>query len=116
MELVSFGTYTPPSPTKYSLDIQDIDSEDSGRGETGYMVRERVREGIYKLSLAFTNITSDDVLNIKEAISPALIRVVLFDGDNVSANMYVGNRSLVLKSVDDEGICYWDMSFNLTEY
>ena len=116
MELVTFGRYTPPTPTKFSLDIQDIDSEDSGRGETGYMVRERVREGIYKLSLAFTNITSDDVLNIKEAISPALIKVMLFDGNYVNVDMYVGNRSLALKSVDDEGNCYWDMSFNLTEY
>ena len=116
MELVSFGGYTPPTPTKYSLDIQDIDSEDTGRGETGYMTRERVREGIYKLSLGFTNITSDDVLQIKDAISPATIKVILFDGDNVNADMYVGNRSLVLKSVDDVGNCYWDMSFSLTEY
>lgn len=116
MDLVTFGNYTPPTPTKYSLDIQDIDSDDTGRGETGYMVRERVREGIYKLSLAFTNITSDDALDIKSAISPDLIKVTLFDGDYVKADMYVGNRSLTLKSVDDEGNCYWDMSFNLTEY
>ena len=116
MELVVFGRYTPPTPTSYSLDIQDIDSKDTGRGETGYMVRERVREGIYKLSLTFTNITSDDVLNIKEAISPELIKVTLFDGDSVIVDMYSGNRSLKLKSVDDEGNCYWDMSFSLTEY
>lgn len=116
MELVSFGNYTPPTPTKYSLEMQDIDSEDTGRGETGYMTRERVREGIYKLSLGFTNITSDDVLLMKEALSPASISVVLFDGDTVNADMYVGNRSLVLKSVDDNGNCYWDMSFSLTEY
>lgn len=116
MELVSFGTYTPPTPTEYSLDIQDIDSEDTGRGETGYMTRERVREGIYKLSLAFTNITSDDVLHIKEAISPEKISVTLFDGSEVTVQMYAGNRSLKLKSVDDESNCFWDMSFNLTEY
>ena len=116
MELISIEGYTPPSPTTYSLEIQDIDSDDTGRGETGYMVRERVREGIYKLSLAFTNITSDDVLQIKSAISPALIKVILFDGDSVNADMYVGNRSLNLKSVDDNGNCFWDMSFSLTEY
>ena len=116
MELVSFGNYTPPSPTEYSLELQDIDSEDTGRGETGYMVRERVREGIYKLSLVFTNITSDDVLLMKEAISPASIDVTLFDGSDVTVQMYVGNRSLKLKSIDDLGNCFWDMSFNLTQF
>ena len=116
MNLVSLNGYTPPAPTEYSLDIQDIDSEDSGRGETGYMTRERVREGLYKLSLAFTNITSDDVLDIKNAISSEEIMVTLFDGTSVDAKMYVGNRTLKLKSIDDEANCFWDMSFNLTEY
>lgn len=116
MELVTFGNYTPPTPTEYSLDIQDIDSEDTGRGETGVMIRERVREGIYKLSLAFTNISSDDVLSLKEALSPAQIDVTLFDGSDVTIQMYAGNRALKLKSIDDNGNCFWDMSFNLTQY
>lgn len=116
MELVSFGRYTPPTPTEYSLDIQDIDSADTGRGETGYMTRERVREGIYKLSLAFTNITSEDVLSIKQALSPEKVSVTLFDGEEVTVSMYAGNRALKLKSVDDEANCFWDMSFSLTEY
>lgn len=116
MNLVTIGGYTPPAPTEYSLDIQDIDSSDTGRGETGYMVRERVREGIYKLSLAFTNLTSSEVLSIKEALAPESVKVTLFDGDEVTATMYSGNRSLKLKSIDEESNCFWDMSFSLTEY
>ena len=42
MQLVKLGSHVPPTPTKYSLEISDIDSEDTGRGETGYMSRERV--------------------------------------------------------------------------
>lgn len=116
MQLVKLGSYYPPTPTKYSLEISDIDSEDTGRGETGYMSRERVRASIYKLALGFTNITSDDVLAIKEAISGEEITVELFDGSTVSAQMYSGNRKLELKSVDDNSNCFWDMSFNLTEF
>lgn len=116
MELVSFGNYSPPAPTEYSLDIQDIDSEDTGRGETGYMTRERVREGIYKLSLSFTNISSEDVTSLKEALSPETIQVTLFDGSDVTIPMYAGNRTLKLKSIDDEMNCFWDMKFNLTQY
>lgn len=116
MRLVKIGSYIPPAPTEYSLDMQDIDSEDTGRGETGVMNRERVRAGIYKLALSFTNLSSDDVLNMKNALSPASISVELFDGSAVTAKMYVGNRTLKLKSIDDNSNCFWDMSFNLTEY
>ena len=35
MQLIKFGNYTPPSPTEYEVEVQDIDSEDTGRGETG---------------------------------------------------------------------------------
>ena len=116
MQLVKFGSYVPPAPTKYSLDISDIDSEDTGRGETGYMSRERVRAGVYKLALAFTNISSEEVLAIKNAIATEEIDVELFDGSTVSVKMYSGNRTLELKSIDDESNCSWDMSFNLTEF
>ena len=116
MQLVKLGSYVPPSPTKYSLEVSDIDSEDTGRGETGYMARERVRAGVYKLSLGFTNITSDQVLAIKNAISPAEVTVELFDGSTVTAQMYSGNRILDLKSVDEQSNCFWDMSFSLTEF
>ena len=116
MNLIKFGSYSPPSPTKYSLTLQDIDSEDTGRGESGYMVRERIREGIYKLSLTFTNISSDDVVSIKSSISNSSVNVTLFDGGEVTAKMYVGDRQLELKSIDDDANCFWDMSFSLTEY
>ena len=68
MQLVKLGSYVPPSPTKYSLEVSHIHSKDTGRGETGYMSRERVRAGVYKLTLGFTNITSDQVLAINNAI------------------------------------------------
>lgn len=116
MQLVKLGSYTPPTPTTYDLTISDIDSGDTGRGETGYMSRERVRAGMYKLSLGFTNITSNEVLAIKNAISTEEISVALFDGSKVSATMFVGDRTLKLKSIDDESNCYWDMSFNLIEF
>ena len=115
MKLIAFGDYTPPTPTEYSVDMQDIDSADTGRGETGYMNRERVRANLYKIKVKFSNITSSDVLAIKKAISSAQFSVSLFDGEAVNTTMYAGDRSLTLKSVDDKSNCYWDMSFNLTE-
>lgn len=117
MNLITIGSYTPAeNPTKYDVDIQDIDSSDTGRGETGYMNRERVRENVYKISLGFTNIPSDMVAALKEALAPDSISVTFFDGSSVTADMYVGNRTLKLKSVDDMCNCYWDMDFSLTQF
>ena len=115
MNLIKFGTYTPPTPTKFEIELSDIDSEGTGRGETGEMDRERVRADVYKVSVAFTNISSDDVSNIKEAISGEEFEVTLFDGSYVTIRAYSGNRTLSLKSVDDMSNAFWDMSFSLTE-
>lgn len=117
MKLISFGDYQPGvNPTEYSVTLQDIDSSDTGRGETGVMSRERVRAGIYKVTVTFKNISSDEVLNIKQAISPASVSVTLFDGDYVEADMFAGDRTLTLNSIDDNANCLWDMSFSMTEF
>ena len=44
------------------------------------------------------------------------LTVTLFDGSDVKVQMYVGNRKIDLKSIDDDMNCFWDMSFNLTQY
>ena len=116
MVLIKFGSYTPPTPTKYEIDCEDIDGSSTGRGETGKMERERVREGVYKISLEFTNITSTDLLNIKNAIKQEKISVQFFEGNMVSAEMYSGSRKISLKSIDGESNAFWNMSFNLTEF
>lgn len=116
MKLIQFGSYIPPTPTKYDVELSDIDSASTGRVETGLMNRERVRADVYKVSLAFTNLTSDDVLNIKNSIKEEKFDVGLFDGEWIEGlKMYAGNRKITLKSVDDMSNCFWDMSFNLTE-
>ena len=68
MTLVKFGEDTPPTPTKYEVEIQDIDGEGTGRGETGYMDRERVRAGVYKLSLEFSSDIIYDIDLIKNSV------------------------------------------------
>ncbi len=115
MKLIKFGSYTPPTPTEYKVTIQDIDSSDTGRGETGKMNRERVRSDVFKLELGWTNLKSDDVIAIKEAIKSSSFSVTFFYGGTETASMYAGDRSLNLKSVDDSGNAFWDMSFSLIE-
>lgn len=115
MNLIKFDSYTPPTPTEYNISIQDIDSSDTGRGETGKMSRERVRSNVFKIDIGWKNLSSDDVIKIKQAIKNQSFNVSFFYGGNETAEMYAGDRSLSLKYVDDKGNYFWDFSFSLIE-
>lgn len=115
MDLIKIGAFTPACPSKYSVELSDMDGENSNRSETGYMNRDRVRAGIYKLKLGWTNLTTKETNALLNAVSPESVTITFFFGGNVSAEMYVGNRTIDMKSNNDDGNCYWDVSFNMTE-
>ena len=114
MSLIKFGNYTPTEePSTYSVTISDLDSDGSGRSETGVMTRKRIRAGLYKISVGWTNI--DDTLRsaILSAISGSFFSVTFDDGSEVTQQMYVSDRSNELKYTDASGTRYWDVSFDL---
>jgi len=116
MNLVNFGSYSPPAPTSYELEFIDMDSADTGRGEDGYLISERVRADAAKLYLEFTNITVEDTKTIRSATSPNEVSVKYFDGTMEHAIMKRSNRKLKLKHLDADGTAYFNMSFNMTEF
>lgn len=115
MELIRIGAFTPACPSKFSVELSDMDGENSNRSETGFMNRDRVRAGIYKLNLGWTNLTSEETNALLHSVSPESVKILFYFGGMVSAEMYVGNRSIDLKSNNGDGNHYWDVSFNLTE-
>ena len=47
MSLIKFGNFIPTEePTTYSVTLSDLDSDGSGRSETGVMTRKRIRTGL----------------------------------------------------------------------
>ena len=117
MELIRIGGVKLPSPTKYDLKLSDIDAASSGRGETGYMTRDRVRQNVASIDVGWTMITTEELNTIKSTIENAEFSVTFFVGGSVgyaSANMYVGDRTIKLKTLanDEE---HWDVSFSLIE-
>lgn len=48
MNLIKIGSYNTPPPVSYSVTASDLDSSESGRSESGYMSRERIRGGVKK--------------------------------------------------------------------
>ena len=114
MSLIKFGNYTPTEePTTYSVTLSDLDSDGSGRSETGVMTRKRIRAGLYKISVGWTNI--DDTLRnaILNAIAAAFFSVTFNDGREKTEQMYVSDRTQELKYTDASGARYWDVSFDL---
>lgn len=114
MDIVKFESYTPPGPSKYGVELSDMDGDNSSRSETGHMNRDRVRAGIYKLKLGWTNLTMAEVDALLKAIAPESVSTTFYFGGNVTTNMYAGNRTIDLKTMPD-GSSYWDVSFDMVE-
>lgn len=113
MNLIAINGVELPSPTTYSVELSDVDSSDSGRMETGLMVRDRVRADVAKIQLGFTCLTTEELMKTVTAIKPAAFNVDFFYGMAKSATMYAGNKQVALKTGETVS---WDLSFNLVEF
>lgn len=104
-----------PTPSSYDLNIEDLDSEESRRLESGYLTRSVIRKNVHKLNLSWKNIYDNDVKLIKDNISKDYF-TVLFKTEvgAISANMYAGSRRFkLIRSINGRNI--WEMSVNLVE-
>lgn len=108
-----------PHPASMSVTVQDLDSPDSARNELGFLQRDRIRAGVYKISLSFNNRYGPDVATVEEAISAASFEVTFPDSSGmVTKTMYVGDRTkdMVLFREGDFSQMVWTLSFDLIEY
>ena len=115
MVLVRFGGFTPEPPVVYEVTESDIDSPSSGRLEKGKMQRDRVRGGddpVYKLQISWEKLTDEQMVKLLDSVKRASTSVEFYFGKMLTKDMYVGDRSIKLKS--DAGGCLWDVSFNMT--
>ncbi len=108
-----------PAPRTYTVSLQDLDSSDSGRSETGVMYRNRVRSSVYKIQATW-RLTRSDLAKLVRAITPESFSARFFDPNTLTIptkTMYAGDRSseLVLND-DNSNETWWDFSVNLIEY
>lgn len=121
MALITINTVPMPIPIQYSIPMEDLDSSDTSRSESGVLIRNRVRQGICRLDLAW-RVGGADAALLLGAIIPDKVTVDYFDprtGSFDEAEMYVEGRSCSLlnfKSSDDPDANLWDISFSLVEY
>ena len=117
MAAVTIGSTQLPAPSKYSPSRFDIDAEGTKRNEQGYLQRDRVRQGLYRLELEWTGITSAQASTIDTATAPSTFPVT-FDtpGGQVTKTMYVGDRSFdEVKHAKMAAEKLWDVKLALIE-
>jgi len=119
MALIQINGVNLPPPVEYSVELYDIDSENTKRTETGVLQRDRVRAGVYKIQVKW-KVTKAQLKTITDALKPAKFSVMFFDpttSTNPTKYMYCGDRSanLILnKNNPDDSL--WELSTSLIEY
>ena len=108
---------TVHDPASLSVVEQDLDSDNTNRDETGQMHRDRVRQGIRKVSVKWTVLAQSDAAAILAAVSPASFNVAYIDPESATLQtrtMYVGDRTsdVVATQLGKR----WNLSFDLIEY
>lgn len=118
MSIVSINGVQLPPPTSLKVGKQDLDSPDSTRNERGYLQRDRIRQGMYKIELEFNVKTGNEIQLIESAIQGASLNVTFPDtSGKITKTMYVGdrNKEIVLYNSNPDKV-RWSLSFNLVEY
>jgi len=97
----------------YSMDIEDIDSEKTGRNAEGTLTRDRIATK-HKLFLSFRPLTEAEQAMILEAVAPKSFNVTYTNTRTASqrtGTFYAGPQ----KTGDFTGLFYEGVSFNLIE-
>ena len=116
--MVSLNGVDLPSPSVYRVGRQDLDSEDSGRNELGFLTRDRLREGVLKLDLEYWAIDNSDAVLILNALTSTEMTVTfLLEGYPVTKTMYVSDRnSELIRFMNNIDKMAWNINFSLIEY
>lgn len=115
LNILSINGVQLPAPMSYSVEYNDLDSEDTGRSEDGMLHRVRIRSGVAKIQVSWQQLTTEKATLILNAITPDSFTVTYFFGVQKTATMYAGNQTCELIRVN-HGQAKWNIGFNLIEF
>lgn len=116
MSLIEINGAVLPGVTTYRVSLSDADGPNSGRAENAVMTRDRVRANIAKIELGWVNVTTNEMSEIINRVTPEEFPVKYFFGSLHSATMYAGDKTINLKLLEENGQALWDVNVNLIEY
>lgn len=117
MALIKIGGIDMPDPATFSVILQSIDSENTNRNEQGILQRDRVRDGVHKLTLKWNALTGADASKVLQAVSPASFPVSFTDpltNAPTTITLYSGDRTAEA-AMSATGM-RWTVSFDNIEY
>lgn len=117
-DFIIINGYKAPPPRTYQVQAADLDSDETNRSESGYLHRDRLRQGVYKI-IATWRVDVTTLKALTESVEPTFFTVEFIDLTRcrrVTATMYAGDRSAtVVKTADNIGEVLVDFSVNLIE-
>lgn len=116
MVLIEINGVSLPEVTSYRVTLSDADSPNSGRAENAVMTRDRVRANMTKIELGWKNMTTSEMKEIIDRVTPEEFPVSYFFGTMQTAKMYAGDKTIELKALEESREAHWDVSVNLVEY
>lgn len=116
--MIKIDGVTLPTPSVYKVNRQDLDSSNSGRNELGYLIRDRLRQGMLKGEFEWWGLDNNRATTILNAVSPSKVSATLLvEGKSVTVDMYVSDRSSeLIRYMGETGKMAWTISFSLVEY
>lgn len=113
--IISIDGVELPAPMTYSVEYNDLDSDDSGRSEDGKLHRVRVRSKVAKIKVSWRQVDQEKADLILTSIAPESFEVVYYFGTQQTATMYAGSPSCELIRVNN-GQAKWNIGFDLIEF
>lgn len=115
MSLIKINGVDIPTPSSYSVGVQDLSNAE--RNANGTMIIERIATK-RKIELAWTFLTKEQTSLILNSVNDVFFRVEYMDpviGDKKAGTFYCGDRSIGLIDFKNGVPRYKDIKFNLVE-
>lgn len=104
-----------PTPITNTVTEIDIDSAETGRGESGFMHRERIRKNVASYDLEWQDLNQSEARTLRDALAPAAVSVeVRFLGRRSLRTMYAGDRNWI-EQIHSDGSSTISLTVKLTE-
>ena len=117
MAMISVGGVDLPAPSKFEWSIQDVSIGESGRDDTGYMYKGRVKSK-RKIVLEWQGKDPATTKTILTAFRPEYVNVTYFDpldGAMATRNFYTGDQKTPVKIWTSNDKIYETVAFDIIE-
>ena len=109
--LLSINGVAMPTPSKFNITLNDLDSEETGRSIDGNLHRDVIGTNFRTIDLEWKHMQRDDLRRLLKAVSNVNFNVSYYDPIEdaiVSKVMYAGNRKVDMYNyVLDNGQPIW---------